>query len=102
MSSVKNHSIPSEKEELLQLDSSNPCQITGAKHSDIHLAAVMHAAEGGWLLSGTQLVHTDWAVGSWAWRMLGIFHLEPRGDEQRFTVLYITLDQKIHIPPAVH
>lgn len=46
------------------------------------LAAVMHAAEGRWLLSGTQLVHTDWAVGSRAWRALGIFHFKPRGDEQ--------------------
>lgn len=66
------------------------------------LAAVVHATEGGWLLSGTQLVHTDWAVGSWAWRALGIFHQEPRGDEQRFMVLYVTLNQEIHIPPAVH
>ncbi|KAK4824837.1 hypothetical protein QYF61_020210 [Mycteria americana] len=69
---------------------------------DLHLAAVVHAAEGWWLLSGTQLVHTDWAVGSWAWGGLGILHLQPRGDEQGLTVLHIVLDQEIHIPPAVH
>lgn len=66
------------------------------------LATVVHAAKGWWLLSGTQLVHTDWTVGSRAWGRLDILHLQPGGDEQALTVLHIALDQEIHIPPTVH
>lgn len=80
----ENHLITaSEKAQLLQLGSSNPLpSYRSQRPQDLHLAAVMHAAEGRWLLSGTQLVHTHWAVGSRAWGALGIFHFKPRGDEQ--------------------
>ena len=100
----ENHLITaSDKEQLLQLGSSDSLpSYRSQRPQDLHLAAVVHATEGWWLLSGTQLVHTDWAVGSWARGGLGILHLQPRGDEQGLTVLHIALDQEIHIPPAVH
>lgn len=86
-----------------QLGSSNSLpNYRSERRQDLHLAAVVHAAEGWWLLSRTQLVHTDWAVGSWARGGLGILYLQPRGDKQGLRVLHIALDQEIHIPPAVH